>query len=229
MGTYLRAMIVAVVLGGLLPGEAAGAARERILIMGSSTTACSGQLTSATRCYVHLVEAAQPGARFTVLGRGGTYIAHGTDPARNWTRTRIPAGHDRVIVQLGINDWYVPVPPAQLRRDLDRLITRVRAANPGARIAWVRTWMPVPTGDAAARRRMWALHGRTTATALRHAAGATFIDMRTSPGPRRSTNPGDAGWHYNDRGHAELAAAVNDWLSHRGGCSSRARSCSRSG
>jgi hypothetical protein len=216
MGTYLRAVIVVLTfLGGLQPGEAAGEPRERILIMGSSTTACSGQLTSAARCYVRLVEGAHPRTEFTVLGRGGTYIAYGPDPAKNWTRTPIPAGHDRVIIQLGINDWYVPVRPAQLRRDIDRLVIRVKAANPGARIAWVRTWMPGPTGDPAVRRRMWAMHGRTTAAAMRH-AGATFIDMRTSPGPRRSTAAGDNGWHYNDRGHAELAAAVNAWLSRRG-------------
>jgi hypothetical protein len=196
------------VVGGAPP---AGAAGEKILVIGSSTTACAGQLSSPARCYVHLVEAAHRRDAFTVLGRGGTYIAYGADPARNWTTTAIPRGHDRVIIQLGVNDWYVPVAPTRLRHDIDRLVARVKAANPGARIAWVRTWMPVPTGDVGVRARMWTRHGTVTAAAMR-AADGTFLDMRTRPGPRRSTVPDDNGWHYNDRGHAEIAATLNAWL-----------------
>jgi hypothetical protein len=68
---------------------------------------------------------------------------------------------------------------------------------------------------------MWALHGQYTADAMYYARTAckpnctptaTFIDMGTSPGPRRSTAAGDNGWHNNDRGHQEIAEAVNDWI-----------------
>lgn len=188
---------------------------QRILIMGSSTTGCAGPSTPA-KCYVNLVKAAHPLDSFTVLARGGTYIGYGT-PTQNWTQTPIPPGHDRVIIQLGINDWYVPVAPATLRQQIDRLIIRVKAANPGASIAWLRTWMPVPTGSADVRQSMWAQHGWVTADAMfyAHAVDGTataFLDMGTSPGPRRSTAPGDNGWHSNDRGHAEIADVVSDWL-----------------
>jgi lysophospholipase L1-like esterase len=206
---WLVMLASAVCVGsGAQPAAAAG---RTVLIIGSSTTACAGQLSSAARCYVRLVEAAHRHGEVTVLGRGGTYIGYGTDPARNWTTTPIPRGYARVIIQLGINDWFVPVQPAELRHDIDRLVGRVEAANPGARIAWVRTWMPLPTGDVGVRQRMWARHGLVTAAAMR-AAGGTFLDMGTRPGPRRSTIPGDDGWHYNDRGHAEIAAALNAWL-----------------
>jgi lysophospholipase L1-like esterase len=227
MRARLRAAAVALtaataaVLFGAGPGSAAaGQVAEQILIMGSSTTACAGQLSSPANCYVNIVKAAHPADTFTVLGRGGTYIGYGT-AAQNWTTTPIPGGHDRVVIQLGINDWYVPVAPATLRQQIDGLVIRVKAANPGAKIAWVRTWMPVPTGNADVRQSMWAQHGWSTADAMSYARTACnpnctpvadFIDMGTSPAPRRSTVSGDNGWHYNDRGHAEIAAAVNRWI-----------------
>lgn len=33
---------------------------------------------------------------FTVLGRGGTYVAYGTNPTQNWTQTTIPIGHHKL-------------------------------------------------------------------------------------------------------------------------------------
>lgn len=212
----------ALVVAGAVPGSAAARQpAEKILIMGSSTTACAGQLSSPANCFVNLVKAAHPLDQVTALGRGGTYIAYGTNPATNWTTTEIPAGNDRVVIQLGINDWYVPVQPAQLRRDIDQLIIRVKRANPGAKIVWVRTWMPTPTGNADVRQSMWTQHGWYTADAMYYARTACnpnctptadFLDMATSPGPRRSTVAGDNGWHYNDLGHAEIAGAVNRWI-----------------
>jgi lysophospholipase L1-like esterase len=194
--------------------QAAGQVGQRVLLMGSSTTGCAGP-SSPARCYGNLLKAARPADSFTVLARGGTYIGYGT-PAQNWTATPIPGGHDVVVIQLGINDWYVPVQPATLRQQIDRLVGRVKAANPGARIGWLRTWMPVPTGNAVDRLRWWALHGQVAADAMFYArqdgSDATFLDMGTSPQPRRSAKVGDNGWHYNDRGHTELADAVLNWL-----------------
>lgn len=197
------------------PGQAVAQVGQRVLIMGSSTTGCAGP-SSLANCYVTKVKAAHPLDTFTVLARGGTYIGYGT-PAQNWTTTPIPTGHQVVIIQLGINDWYVPVAPATLRQQIDTLIVRVKAANPGASIVWLRTWMPVPTGNVDVRQSMWTQHGWYTADAMFHAhevdgTPTAFIDMDTSPGPRRSTLPGDNGWHYNDRGHAEIADALLAWL-----------------
>lgn len=210
----LTVLLTTLTLAGPAP-EPAAQVGQRILIMGSSTTGCAGPSTPA-KCYVNLVRAARPLDTVTVLAKGGSYIGYGT-PAQNWTQTPIPAGNDQVVIQLGINDWYVPVPPATLRQQIDQLVIRVKAANPGARIGWLRTWMPVPAGNADVRQSMWALHGQYTADAMFYArqggADAAFLDMGTSPGPRRSTAAGDNGWHYNDRGHAEIAGVVLNWLS----------------
>jgi hypothetical protein len=226
MRSRLRAAIVALtstaalVVVGAGNGSAADQVGENVLIMGSSTTACAGQLSDPAFCFVKIVENAHPLDHVDVLGRGGTYIGYGT-AAENWTTTPIPSGHDRVVIQLGINDWYVPVAPATLRQQIDRLIIRVKTANPGAKIAWVRTWMPSAGDTSDARKAMWTLQGQYTADAMNYARTAcnpnctptaTFIDMGTSPGPRRSTASGDGGWHYNDLGHKEIGAAVNDWL-----------------
>jgi lysophospholipase L1-like esterase len=204
---------------GIQVSSAANQVAERILIMGSSTTGCAGPSTTA-RCYVNLVKAAHPQDAFTVLARGGTYIGYGT-PAQNWTQTTIPSGHDRVVIQLGINDWYVPVAPSTFRQQIDNLVIRVKTANPGTKIVWLRTWMPTPGDTSDGRKAMWTLHGNVAADAMFYArqsnavggpAEATFIDMGTTPSPRRSNMAADNGWHYNDRGHAEMAAAVNDWI-----------------
>jgi hypothetical protein len=208
------AVLLAAVTLAVPASQAEAQVGQRILLMGSSTTGCAGP-SSAAHCYVNIVKAARPLDSVSVLARGGTYVGYGT-ASQNWTATPIPAGHDRVVIQLGINDWYVPVSPPTLRQHIDKLIVRVKQANPGASIAWVRTWMPVPTGDAVDRLRWWALHGQYTADGLFFAGqdgtDAEFVDMGTSPGPRRSTAPGDNGWHYNDRGHAEIADVVLDWL-----------------
>jgi lysophospholipase L1-like esterase len=212
----LAVLLAALTLTAPAQAEPVG---QRILILGSSTTACAGPSTPA-KCYINIVKAARPLDTVTVVARGGTYIGYGT-PAQNWTTAAIPSGNDAVLIQLGINDWYVPVPPATLRQQIDQLVIRVKAANPGARIGWVRTWMPAQGDTSDARKAMWALHGQYTADAMYYArqpgsvggaAPATFIDLGTSPGPRRSTAPGDAGWHYNDFGHAEIADGVLAWL-----------------
>lgn len=206
----LLALVLVATSPAIVAASAAQPAPERILVMGSSTTGCAGQIT-APQCYVNLLRTHTPvGTEFTVLGRGGTYVGYGT-PAQNWTQTPIPSGHDRVVIQLGINDWYVPVGPAIYRTQLNSLLARVKAANPGAEIAWLRAWMPTPTGNVTSRNSMWALHGQTTADAMLFDRGV-FLDMGTSAGLRRSTAAGDGGWHYNARGHAELADRVLDWI-----------------
>jgi lysophospholipase L1-like esterase len=186
---------------------------RRILIMGSSTTAGVGPVTATgapdpARSYVNLTRTARPEDTFTVLGRGGTYVAYGTNPATNWTQTTIPAGHDTVIIQLGINDWYVPVDPTVYRAQLDELLGRVATANPAARtngaIHWIRTWMPTPTGNADIRRSMWVRHGYTTADAIEHIDGH-FHDMPGTPTPYAADT---TGWHYNATGHQKLADTV---------------------
>jgi hypothetical protein len=179
---------------------------KNVLFLGSSTTGCTGP-SDLDHCYVKLVEKERTADHFTVVGRGGTYVAYGT-PSQNWTQTTIPSGMDTVIIQLGINDWYVPVAPSTFRSQLDEFLGRVRTANPDADIHWIRTWMPTPTGDADTRRSMWVQHGYVTADAV-EAVHGFFHDMPGTPAPRDIDS---TGWHYNDQAHAELADVVLSFL-----------------
>lgn len=183
----------------------------RILLLGSSTTGCTGPTNPDTECYVNIVKATRANDVVTSLGRGGTYVGYGT-PAQNWTSTEIPAGNDIVFIQLGINDWYVPVDTITYRAQLDASLHRVAVANPVAwsagQIHWIRTWMPVPTGNAANRKAVWYDHGVATAEAVQ-AVNGQFHDMAGDPAYRAA----DAtGWHYNSGGHQELARLVLDQI-----------------
>lgn len=182
---------------------------KHVLIMGSSTTGCAGPDTPA-ECYVSLLEASRELDTFTVVAKAGSYVAYGT-PAQNWTTTVIPTGNDVVIVQLGVNDWYVPVDPTVYGAQVDELLDRVMAANPNALLLWVRTWMPVPTGTVVNRESMWVRHGYTTADQVL-AHGGVFLDMQGTPDPYRSTDPADGGWHYNGGGHQAIAARLLTYL-----------------
>lgn len=188
--------------------QPAPAPSARLLVMGSSTTACTGPSSTAA-CYVNLIAAARPGMAMTVLARAGTYVAYGP-PATNWTQTVIPGGHAVVVIQLGINDWYVPVQPAEYRAQLDELLGRVKAANPGAKLIWLGAWMPTYAPSVPdPRPKMWQDHGEATAAAMR-AAGGVFLDLHPD-GTRRGAAPyqaNETGWHYNDLGHRKLADAV---------------------
>ena len=210
MRTNLRALAVVIVTALALiapstaPSTASSIAHAQptgrdILLMGSSTTGCTGPSTPSA-CFVNKVKAARAADRFTVLARGGTYVAYGT-PSQNWTTTAIPGGHDIVVVQLGINDWYVPVTPLTFGAQVAELLQRVRSANPDAEIHWVRTWMPAPTGNADIRRSMWVRHGFSTADAV-ETVGGTFHDMSGTP-TRFAVD--STGWHYNNLGHQRLA------------------------
>lgn len=193
--------VVPVTVSPCQPGAPAG---RDVLIMGSSTTACTGP-SSVDACYVTKVKNARPADRFTVIGRGGTYVGYGT-AGQNWTTTPIPTGQEIVVIQLGINDWYVPVDPAQYRAQLDTLIGRIRSANPDADLYWVRAWMPNYPTDT--RLSMWTRHAWVTADALA-AVNGTFLDMPGDPAPYRADT---TGWHYNDAGHQALADKVLDLL-----------------
>lgn len=200
------AALIALVLLLTTASSAAAAAPLKILIMGSSTTGCAGVSTPAA-CYVERVRAARPDITVTSLGRGGTYVGYGTAD-KNWTGTPIPTGNNIVVIQLGINDWFVPVAPAVMRSDVVTLIDRVRKANPGAAIVWLRTWMPqTAPEDFDERQEMWARHGVRTRSAVL-SFGGRWIDadpFGDAGGPYRADS---TGWHYNDAGHIVLADLV---------------------
>lgn len=201
---------VLIMLVGITTATAQAQLARNIFVMGSSTTGCAGPSAPA-KCYVSIIDAALPADNVTSLGRGGTYVAYGM-AAQNWTATTIPTGQDIVIVQLGINDWFVPVVPATYRTQLDELLGRVRTANPTAKIYWLSAWMPAYGVYSQARQDMWQDHGEVTAAALT-AVGGEMLDMDPT-GNRRASAPYRAdpvsGWHYNDAGHRALAKRVLD-------------------
>lgn len=205
----LFAFVAAVLL--LIPGSATAvpsAFTPRVLIMGTSTTACVGP-TDAASCYVNRVRAARPGWAVTVIGRGGTYTGWGP-VAQNWTTQAIPTGHSVVVLQHGTNDWYVPVPPVEQRAHVADLMARTRAANPHALLVWVRTWMPdVSAADRVARTDMWHQHGAVTRSAVeRH--GGWWLDLDPT-GTGGTPYRADA-FHYDNAGHAVIAQRLLPYL-----------------
>jgi lysophospholipase L1-like esterase len=182
---------------------------REILLLGSSTTGCSGPSKRAN-CYVELMKAARPSDRFTVLARGGTTLALNT-PAQNWTQTPIPAGHDIVVIQLGINDWARELAYTTFRTHVEEFLGRVRAANPDAKIYWMMPWIPQNwPGSPDTWWLLWQNHGVVLANALRP-LGGELIDLGPT-GSRREAAPYSAndgsGMHYNDAGHRKIADAV---------------------
>lgn len=180
-----------------------------ILMLGSSTTGCSGPSTLAN-CYVNLVKAARPDDTFTVIARGGTTLALGA-PNVNWTQTPIPGGNDIVVIQLGVNDWANGLAYATFRTHVEEFLGRVRTANPTAKIYWLMPWIPQHwPGSPDTWWLLWQNHGVVLVNALR-AVDGEMIDMGPS-GTRREAAPfasGDGtGMHYNDAGHRKMADAL---------------------
>lgn len=116
---------------------------------------------------------------------------------------------DIVIVQLGINDWYVPVVDSTYDIQLHSLFRQIRVTNPIAQIFWVRAWMPNSTD--AARIDQWNSHGLITAEAVADYDGV-FIDM-TQPN-RAMYWIDDTGFHYNDEAHKLMAYELLQYLDH---------------
>lgn len=204
----LVAMSAAASMSAAVPSQAQPAGRS-ILILGSSTTGCSGP-SALANCYVEIVKAARPADTFTVLARGGTTLALGA-PNVNWTQTVIPGGHDIVVVQLGVNDWANGLAYATFRTHVEEFLGRVRAANPNATILWLMPWIPQHwPGSPDVWWLLWQNHGVVLVNALR-AVGGEVIDLGPT-GSRREAAPFSAGdgtgMHYNDAGHRKIADAL---------------------
>jgi lysophospholipase L1-like esterase len=225
---FLVTVLLLVLAGGLgvssarpsVPYRLVVAGPQKVLIIGSSTTGCAGP-TDAAHCYVNLYKAARPTDTVTVEGRGGTYVSYGT-PDQNWTTPAVGSpdytgvdrvfgkpgysGNDRVYIQLGINDWYVPVLGTTYRANVRDLVVRARAANPVAKIYWIRTWMPaVSDADLSVRTGHWN-DGATQIKAALTSVSGTFLDLDPTgqgavTGCTNLRADPTSGWHYNDVGH----------------------------
>lgn len=208
----LSALVAALLL--MIPGSATArpgaAAPPRVLIMGTSTTACAGP-TDPAACYVERVRTARPGVQVTVIGRAGTYLAFGP-VEKNWTAHTIPSGFDVVVAQHGLNDWYVPVSAADWRAQVREYLTRVRTANPTARIVWVRTWMPsTSAADWPVRKAVWDAHGVTTRQVVR-SFGGTWVDLDPTGAGGAPYRADATGWHYGNSGHSVIASALLPYI-----------------
>lgn len=115
---------------------------------------------------------------------------------------------DIVVVQLGINDWYVPVSDSTFDTQIHTLFKQIRVTSPMAEIYWLRAWMP--NSDDPARIAQWQSHGEITEAAVEVDYGGHFIDM-TQPN-RALYWIDDTGWHYNDAGHDLMAYELLRWF-----------------
>lgn len=188
---------------------------QRVLILGTSTTACSGP-TDPALCYTERLRAARSAVPMTVIGRAGTYTGWGP-MEQNWSQQVIPSGFSVVVLQHGTNDWYVPVPTAEEQADVTSLLQRTHAANPYALLVWVRTWMPaVSAANWTARKAVWDAHGAVQRDAVQ-SFGGVWLDLDPTGTGGVGYRADETGWHYNNAGHGVIAARILPYLPTRTG------------
>lgn len=208
------ALVATALLATLGTGASGAQATTRnVLILGTSTTEGMGA-TPANQRYASLVAAARPTDTVTVVGRGGTTLADPNTP--NWLTYTVPTGFDVVVLQFGFNEWNRGMPAATFQQHLLDFATRVRTANPGAKLIVLSTWIsqyPAVNGWDA-RAALWQEYGQAVSAALRAIGGNTaHVDVDPTGSKRLAApfawkapgTPGYDGLHYNNAGHAELA------------------------
>lgn len=133
---------VVVIVGGLLALSAAAVAEQRILALGDSLTAGYGLAAEDgfTRQLEAALEEAGVNARVVNGGVSGDTSAGGLARA-DWLLAEEP---DLVIIELGANDALRGLEPADTRRNIDALVTKVRES--GARVLLVGMMAPPNLG-----------------------------------------------------------------------------------
>lgn len=123
----LLALLLAVNLAAGAPAQAAGTAERKIFILGDSVVAGWGveaadalpaQLEAALRARGHKVRVVNGGVSGDTTAGGKARIG--------WALKDRP---DAVIVELGGNDALRGIEPAETRRNLDAILTRIGAAG----------------------------------------------------------------------------------------------------
>lgn len=211
MRKIIATLAALTLLGVGASATASSQALRQVLILGTSTTEGMGA-TPASNRYASLVASARPLDSFTVLGRGGTTLADPTTP--NWLDYTVPSGFDVVVLQFGFNEWNRGTPVNTFKTWAGDFVTRVRAANPGARVIWLSPWISqyLPPSLPDGRAELWQQYGMAIESVLRAAGGSTaHVDLDPT-GSRRLAAPyslgSPDGLHYNNRGHAALADAL---------------------
>lgn len=114
------------------------------------------------------------------------------------------------IVQLGINDWYVPLTAGTFQTQVTELMEEIRSQSPSMQLFWLRTWMP--NSEAASRIDMWNQYEEVLKEVVESVGvkPAIFVDMRETN--RSLYWLDDTGFHYNDLGHQLLANRLLEYL-----------------
>lgn len=113
---------------------------------------------------------------------------------------------DIAIVQLGVNDWYVPVATDTFKTQVQTMLTRLRVQSPNIQLFWLRTWMP--NSDDESRIQTWNDYEVALADVVTQPGPwpCRFLDMRETNRSLYWYDP--TGFHYNDLGHQLLAKKV---------------------
>jgi lysophospholipase L1-like esterase len=117
---------------------------------------------------------------------------------------------DVAFVQLGVNDWYVPVVADTFKTQVQTMLSRLRVQSPNIQLFWLRTWMP--NSDDVSRIQMWNDYEVALADVVTQPGPwpCRFLDMRESNRSLYWFDP--TGFHYNDFGHQLLAKKVLEWV-----------------
>ncbi len=201
-----RFMSLGLLLAGVIaPGRPAAAAAEpprTIVFFGDSLTAGYGLADPAREAYPALIQAkldaSHPGWRVVNAGLSGETTSGGLRRI-DWT-LRSPV--DVFVLALGANDGLRGIDPALSRRNLEQIIQRVRARNPGVRVLVAGMALPPEMGSDYTRE-----FGEIFA-AVAKAGEATLIPfLLEGVGGVAELNQGDR-IHPNRSGHAMIAGTV---------------------
>lgn len=181
----VRLSITLLLLGGaLFSAASAQAASVRIVAYGDSGVAGKG--VAANQAYpVQLQEMLrQKGIEATVINKG---VNGGTSSdALASLEASIPAGTDIAIVQFGVNDTKHGISAEQVRRNIDQLVSRLRARGIGILV------VGYPSAD---------LSG------VASAHGAAYVRWGGLPDPKYHV-PGDPNNHFNAAGLGVMASRM---------------------
>jgi acyl-CoA thioesterase I len=129
----------------------------------------------------------------TVDAKGGVPVAY-------WMDARMPKQLNAAVVELGTNDVRLGTPTAQFAREYRTLTSRIRAANPKAKLLCLSVW-PRPEGAS--------LEAAINAQ-IRSVCPGRYVDV-TRLRDRSHIRSSD-GFHPNDVGYRLIALAVESKL-----------------
>jgi acyl-CoA thioesterase-1 len=206
--------VLAFVLGSVRAASASETPPRVILFLGDSLTAGYGLPDPATQAYPALIQ-----KKLDALADSAEAAAAGGATAPRWRVVNAGVSGDTtsgglrrvdwvlrqpvsiLVLALGSNDGLRGLDPALVERNLEAIVARVRAKQPGARVVLVGQRMPPSMGDYAAR-----FDAVFPVIAKKH--GWTLVPfLLEGVGGVRELNQADA-IHPNEEGHRRMADNV---------------------